>query len=305
MLVRDKKRANSYLLSSEREGSNSLHSSMIEQRRPLLEEDQQIMANPYTSNNKKNKVRKDSQQEVTRVSLKKKKIDIEAVEEVIKMSDMKASNILTIGDARRGDIHFIDQMDTYNAQMRQASTNFHADAFKGLKPSMHAIMEVEDAPEDKNYYLSQEEEKRQAEQLQNSVPIEGNENNFLENDEVTHYSNVKNVAFKSYASTDPSRRGTDKARRDTEQAYKDLNDRQSNVDHFSDKKSNLLLDKIESIEEKDEEAVIQEEENKSDTFNLGVRSYSMHERLAPPNTGLAPPNTVNQELFEEGFQFPD
>lgn len=60
----------------------------------------------------------------------------------------------------------------------------------------------------------------------------------------------------------------------------------------------MLLDKIESIEEKDEEAVIQEEENKSDNFQLGVRSYSMHERVAPPNT-------VNPELLSEGFQFPD
>jgi len=37
----------------------------------------------------------------------------------------------------------------------------------------------------------------------------------------------------------------------------------------------MLLDKIESIEEKDEEAVIQEEEIKSDNFLLGVRSYSV------------------------------
>lgn len=43
----------------------------------------------------------------------------------------------------------------------------------------------------------------------------------------------------------------------------------------TDKKSNTLLDKIESIEEKDEEAVIQEEEIKSDNFLLGVRSYSV------------------------------
>lgn len=45
--------------------------------------------------------------------------------------------------------------DSFNAQMRQASTNFHADAFKGTQPGgMHAIMEVEDAPEDANYYFS-------------------------------------------------------------------------------------------------------------------------------------------------------
>ena len=43
----------------------------------------------------------------------------------------------------------------------------------------------------------------------------------------------------------------------------------------TDKKRNTLLDKIESIEEKDEEAVIQEEEIKSDNFLLGVRSYSV------------------------------
>ena len=43
--------------------------------------------------------------------------------------------------------------DSFNAHMRQASTNFHASAFKGTG-GMHAIMEVEDAPEDANYYFS-------------------------------------------------------------------------------------------------------------------------------------------------------
>lgn len=92
--------------------------------------------------------------------------------------------------------------------MRQASTNFHAGAFKGTG-GMHAIMEVEDAPEDANYYFSchQEEQKRQdAHSLQNSPPGEGNANNYLENDETASYSNltVNKKVFKSYVTGGPN-----------------------------------------------------------------------------------------------------
>ena len=58
---------------------------------------------------------------------------------------------------KQSDLNLIDQLkvseDSFNAHMRQASTNFHAGAFKGTG-GMHAIMEVEDAPEDANYYFS-------------------------------------------------------------------------------------------------------------------------------------------------------